>query len=163
MTKPSILDQIEASSYDPSDDKLRELIQLAASVYKVDTEVTGSYFRVLNTRALRHPLPDVHKAMYTIVKEECITPGMTALERNSATNFARSAYSTLAKAKRLGFVSTPFDTKGVVTQWIRNNSRTAVITINNGLSDVIDKLQRGITLHLYDKETVIATLQKELV
>jgi hypothetical protein len=109
----TIVQRIEESGYNPTEVELVEYLTLAKNAQLVTSTIEGGYFKILLHRSIRcGSIKDAHKYLYSHVTQVVVTPDMTALERNKATNFARSAYSTLMKASKLGIRLTPNYTKG---------------------------------------------------
>ena len=124
----TVIERLEEVGYKPNDKLLRELLKLTKNSSKVQGAVHGGYFSVLLNRAIERGVKQAHQELYPIVKEECTSEDMTAKERNAATNFARSAYSTLLKAERNGIMLQPGWTKQQYTDAIHGLDTKASLT-----------------------------------
>lgn len=120
----TVIERLETSGYKPEEKLLREFLKLARNSHTVSGAVDGGYFKVLLRLSIDlASVKKAHNQLYPIVKEECITEDMNAQQRNKATNFARSAYSTLSKAERAGMVLVSTFTKEEIIEWTKNKTK----------------------------------------
>lgn len=98
----TIVQLVEEKGFDISNDEAKEYLTLGAGASKVSRAIKGGYFRLLATRAHKEgSVTKAHRILYPIVTSVYTTPSMTGVEKNKATNFARSAYSTLLKTEQV--------------------------------------------------------------
>lgn len=122
----SILDDVAKEGYLATPAEVEQVVQYVGAGTAVKVSSEGAYFKVL----LNHTLADGgdekalnkhHKWMYEIVLKELTTKDMTAKERNSATNFARTAKATLRACIKEGVALSPGLTKGMASTLVKQS------------------------------------------
>jgi len=109
----TILDIAEKLDYDLSDPDKRNLLRFKKSIGDVDGDVNNSWFRVFLVEFKKYPsydedsslgyLEKVDKHLYPMVKSVVCHSFMTAIERNQATTFHRTAKAAIKRGIKNGF------------------------------------------------------------
>jgi hypothetical protein len=125
----TILEKIEQAAYLPDTETLESFFALVGNVQKVDKGITRSYWNILKAKSLKvGSIRTAHDELYPLVLKHCTNKDMTAKERNDATNFARSAFSTLNTYNSVVTEGwTMALTKSDATREIKNKRKTLVI------------------------------------